>query len=782
MTSTFSTNGCPTEGELKNLLTNNTPSARCDEVTGHVGECPECQKRMEVLATGGDERLSRVVRGLDRADPPTGSAFWQALSGAEHALTQSLSPDDAGGNPDRVEEIKLDFLRPATTPGRLGTLGHFEVIRVIGRGGMGIVLHAFDADLERDVAVKLLDPQLAGNETARARFCREARAAAAVTHENIVAVHQVDEDDVSGLPYLVMQLVTGESLEARLTRGRLTVAESVRIGAQAAAGLAAAHASGLIHRDIKPGNILIEAGTDRARLTDFGLARATLDLKLTRTGFVAGTPLYMAPEQARGEEVDHRADLFALGSVLYETVAGKPPFDGKTPLQVLRRIADDRHEPLHRVNPDVPDWFADLIDGLLAKDASKRIQSAAEVATTLSDHLPCVEADAPAVCAPVDCGPAKAISKVMGRKVRSRTAVGLILGGSIAAGLAIGGVGGWFFGPRQETLVEKEKLVTTPGPTAHGPATVPVADTGPAPHFPLRVNAGGALALDVSGDGSRIATGGEDGIVRIWDPAEKRIEVALEGHAGPVWSVSFTADGKSLVSASDDGTIKVWDLAKRTSGKYYPQEGSVRASAIYSPANLIVSGNRNGNLELWDMSESNAPLRRKHGASVTAVAFTPDGLGFASAGVNGKVLLWDVVAKGDQARITLSQGGHEGPVYDVAYSSDGHWIATAGWDRRVLVWDVNNGTRLKEIAVFPDGVATVAFTPCCRYLAAGGMDGTITVFDVGHDAESPVKEIARFTRHRGSVTALRFTDHGNVLVSAGRDGVVFGWKFEHPSE
>ncbi len=246
---------------------------------------------------------------------------------------------------------------------------------------MGVVLHAYDPCLQRDVAVKVIDPQLANNEVARQRFCREARAAAAVTHDNLVAVHQVDEDEDSGLPYLVMQLVIGESLEQRLKRvGKLGVHEVARIGMQAAAGLAAAHAGGLIHRDIKPGNILLEAPSDRVKLTDFGLARAAEDVKLTRTGFVAGSPLYMAPEQARGEEVDHRADLFSLGSVLYEATAGTPPFDGKTPLVVLRRVADETPTSLSAVNPDVPHWLSDIVDKLLAKNPTDRYQSAAEVA------------------------------------------------------------------------------------------------------------------------------------------------------------------------------------------------------------------------------------------------------------------------------------------------------------------------------------------------------------------------------------------------------------------
>jgi hypothetical protein len=590
-----------------------------------------------------------------------------------------------------------------------------------------------------------------------------------VTHENIVAVHQVDEDDVSGLPYLVMQLVTGESLEARLSRGRLGVAEALRIGSQAAAGLAAAHASGLIHRDIKPGNILIEAGTDRARLTDFGLARAAEDLKLTRTGFVAGTPLYMAPEQARGDEVDHRADLFALGSVLYESLAGKPPFGGKTPLQVLRRIADDRHEPLHRVNPEVPDWFADIIDRLLTKDVGKRIQSAAEVSALLAEHLPCVEAvEASGECGgPPECGPAKAISKVVGRKIRSRTAVGIILGGSVAAGLLLGGVGGWFLGPRPEKIVEVEKLVAGSGGAARDP--------GPEPAFHLPGRNGGVLALAVNDDGSRVLTGVEDGTVRIWDTKQKEIIHTLTGHAGPVWAVEYTHDEKFAVSAGDDSRVLYWDLDKKSAIKSLPHSGSVRAAAVNPKGTVLVTGDRSGLVQLWDLVNDGPPVQQQNGASVNAVAFMPDGTAFAVASVSGKAAIWNVDAR-EREKPRLPLDGHKGPVYGVTFSADGGRVATAGWDRQVSVWSVKTGTKVAEIDKFADSVTAVAFTPCCRYLAAGCMDGTITVYDMGTEDMTPPKEVARYARHRGQVTTLKFTEHGDYLVAGGRDGQVYGWK------
>ena len=183
----------------------------------------------------------------------------------------------------------------------------------------------------------------------------EARSAASITHENVVAIHQVHEDENSTLPYLVMQLVEGISLQDRLDRGgAMAMREIVRVGYQAAAGLAAAHAKGLIHRDVKPANILIESSHGRVKLTDFGLARGMEDVKLTQTGFVAGTPLYMAPEQASGVGVDSRTDLFSLGSVLYSMATGKPPFEGSTPFVVLKSVTEAKPPRLKELNPRSP--------------------------------------------------------------------------------------------------------------------------------------------------------------------------------------------------------------------------------------------------------------------------------------------------------------------------------------------------------------------------------------------------------------------------------------------
>jgi serine/threonine protein kinase len=205
-------------------------------------------------------------------------------------------------------------------------------------------------------------------------------------HEHVVAIHNVESDGAA--PFLVMQFVAGESLQARLDRqGSLALCEVLRIGRQTAAGLAAAHAQGLVHRDVKPSNILLEHGVDRALLTDFGLARAADDASLTHTGHLPGTPHYMSPEQARGEPIDARSDLFSLGSVLYAMATGRPPFRAETSLAVLRRITDERPRPVGEVNAELPAWFERLVARLHAKSPAERFSSADEVAELLEQCL-----------------------------------------------------------------------------------------------------------------------------------------------------------------------------------------------------------------------------------------------------------------------------------------------------------------------------------------------------------------------------------------------------------
>jgi serine/threonine-protein kinase len=358
------------------------------EVVDHLTVCSACQGEVERLAGGASwfERAKLFLSPEREECWPTTSII---LPPKDPAYDDSADRDSAADDfDDEVASppISLDFLAPTDDLHSLGRVGTYEVMGVVGRGGTGIVLKAFDAALDRFVAIKVLSPSLAACAAARRRFARESQAAAAVVHEHVVPIHAVSEHQ--GLPYIVMQYVAGRSLQQRLDkRGPLALREILRIGLQTASGLAAAHAQGLIHRDVKPANILLENGVERVLVSDFGLARTMDDASLTCSGVIAGTPQYMAPEQARGEGVDYRTDLFSLGSVLYALATGHSPFRAETTMGVLHRICKESPRPIQDINPEIPHWFSAIVARLHAKNPAKRYGSAADVAELLQRHL-----------------------------------------------------------------------------------------------------------------------------------------------------------------------------------------------------------------------------------------------------------------------------------------------------------------------------------------------------------------------------------------------------------
>lgn len=362
---------CLLDDQLRSLLEEDLLPQEAADCEAHLATCPRCRDKVESLIGNAD--------------------WWQE---AEDSLR---SPQDRTATipPEKLSNIAphadiLRLLGPTDNPQMLGRIGSYEIVGILGRGGMGVVFKGFDPALNRFVAIKMLAPHLAASGAARKRFEREAQAAAAIVHDHVMAIHGVA--DWQGTPYLVMPYVRGASLQKRIDdQGPFQLREILRIGMQTAAGLAAAHAQGLVHRDIKPANIMLASGVERVALTDFGLARAVDDATLTRTGTLAGTPQYMSPEQARGQAVDFRSDLFSLGSVLYTLCTGRPPFRAETSYGILRLITDEEPRPIQQLSPDIPVWLCTLIGRLMAKNPADRFASADEVSKLLEKCLAHVE-------------------------------------------------------------------------------------------------------------------------------------------------------------------------------------------------------------------------------------------------------------------------------------------------------------------------------------------------------------------------------------------------------
>lgn len=476
---------------LRLLLADRLPPVAVGELESHLQHCAACRRSLDGMVGG--------------------ESWWAAV---RDNLSGTLDPDGYFGD-GRPADDSLDFLAPSEDPSSLGRIGSYEVKGVLGRGGNGVVLKALDPGLNRYVAVKVIATVLAGSAAAKKRFVREAQAAAAVVHEHVIAVFAIEE--ANGLPYLVMEYVMGRSLQDRLDRqGPLELKEILRIGHQTAAGLAAAHAQGLVHRDIKPANILLENGVERVKITDFGLARAVADATLTQSGVITGTPHYMAPEQARGDAIDHRADLFSLGSTLYAMCTGHPPFRADTPLAVLRRVTDETPRPIRQDNPDLPGWLEAIVGRLMAKDPAERFQSAAEVAQLFERCLAHVQQP---LTAPLPTIPGQGFwerlrtraaavprnalgnagirpynrSKLrrFGANAVAALAATVVIGAGVALVMAnldkepVGNVQTWMPDPgegKQFAIVDKNAAIILSGKPATGPANPPAAAraTGPA--------------------------------------------------------------------------------------------------------------------------------------------------------------------------------------------------------------------------------------------------------------------------------------------------------------
>ena len=350
---------CPSRDDLLAFHLGELAEPELDAVGDHLETCLDCQAR---------------VRTLDEARDPV----LALLGGSATALNSVVV---AGAEPDTFPEL----LAAPTGPDEIGRLGPYRVRRLLGRGGMGIVFAAEDTRLARIVALKVMKPSLAAEPLARMRFLREAQAMASLgANPHLVPIYEVDES--KGIPFLAMELLEGEPLDRWLAqRGPLSAAEIIRIGRGIAEGLAAAHARGLVHRDIKPANLWVQTPDETVKVLDFGLARpTTTDGGLTSTGVIAGTPAYLSPEVAQGQEFDARADLFSLGCVLYELCAGRPPFRGRTAFALLTAVSTLKPTPLRNLRPDLPRPLLDLVTALLAKKPAERPASAQAVVDGLA--------------------------------------------------------------------------------------------------------------------------------------------------------------------------------------------------------------------------------------------------------------------------------------------------------------------------------------------------------------------------------------------------------------
>ena len=642
-------------------------------------------------------------------------------------------------------------------------IGKFEILAELGQGAMGKVYRARDPVLDRLVALKTISPGLLSNKDAFIRFQREARAAARLQHPNIVVVYDLGE--MEGTLFIAMELVEGLDLGQVMTPpDRFPLPDKVRMVADVCRGLDFAHKQGVVHRDVKPANVRVAARDGAVKILDFGIARVA-DSEMTQAGTVLGTPSYISPEVLRGARVDHRADMWATGVMLYEMLAGRRPFEAPTITSLVYKIV---HEPLPPLDPralGLPEALVAAVAKALAKDPAARFRDMDEMARAL-------------LLAIGDAPPAEpALDPAVRRRAFERNydeARRLFAANDLTAALEAA--------RRAQSLepsqTEVVALITAIEEQLRMAVTVRRAPKPPppAPEEPTRL-APPAPAAAVARDPPPSSTLTD---LRTRGASVFR-ELATFGEPPATQTVALSPVRDLLAVAGSDGAIRLWDLHTRARAQTLRSElhrrtghDALALALAFSPdGSLLASGHLDGTAHLWDLSTGEeAPARLRHEATVGALAFSPDGSTLASGSMDSNLRLWDVgAALAGEARRVL----HRQPagVTAVTYAGGGDWVLTGHANRILRLLDAASG-RLLATLRGPEGlVSLLALSPDGQHVAVAGHDRAIRLFDLARREAGAV-----FSGLRRPATSLCFLGDAGHLASVSQENSVRLWDLE----
>jgi eukaryotic-like serine/threonine-protein kinase len=630
------------------------------------------------------------------------------------------------------------------------------VLERLGQGGMGTVYRARDPILDRPVALKTISAELAANPEFLGRFQREARAAARLTHHNIVTVYELG--DVAGTPFIAMELLEGLDLvEAMSPPGRLPLDEKLRIMVEVCRGLDYAHKRGVIHRDVKPANVRLLANGS-VKLVDFGIARLG-ESTLTQTGILLGTPSYLAPEVVAGGRVDHRADMWAVGVILYELVSGQRPFQAPTFVGLVYKIVHEPVPPLEAAALDLPPGLADVVTRTLEKDPARRYQDLAELAAALQGVRGVKDTTQPTLSPQareraVDLEIAQ-VRRLMGAHDLERALEAARRAQALAPS-------------RTEVVALIEQIEKSLGdaPPAARPETLPAIEaTVLATPTPSKPRLPTPVLTELRARGASVFR-----------------ELATFGEPPATQSVARSPVDDLLATAGADGAVRLWDLQSRTRRQSLRTEMHRRAghdaralALAFSPdGSLLASGHVDGSIHLFDMaSGEEVPVRLRHEEEmVSALAFSPDGRTLATGGVDSTLKLWDVPAarKGEARRELVREPS---PVTALAFVAEGKLLVTGHSNRVLRVMDVAT-RRLTATLRGPEApVNLLCAAPDGRRLAVGSHDRTVRVFDMESQAQ-----VAIATPHKKPASSLCFFADGSHLASVALENMVHVWDLE----